>query len=58
MASFAFIQQHNLTEEQKKDLAEAYKINQKNHSFRPVDIFDNLTPSEWKIDNDMVEYNW
>ncbi len=49
---------NNLTEEQKKDLAEAYQINQKLHGFKPIDIFDNLTPSKWEINNKTVEYHW
>jgi len=47
-----------ITDEQKKDLKEAYKVYQNTHSFRPIDIYDNLTPSEWGIDNKTVLYNW
>lgn len=47
-----------LTDEMKKDLAEAYKVYQNNHSIKPVDIFENLTPSVWEIDGEKVEYNW
>ncbi len=49
---------NNLTDEQKKDLKEAYKVYQNIHTFRPIDIFDNLTPSEWEIDGKTVEYSW
>ncbi len=48
----------NLTEEQKKDLAEAYKVNQQTHTIRPVDVFENPTPSKWEIDGVIVEYDW
>jgi alpha-galactosidase len=49
---------NKLTDEQKKDLTEAYKVNQDVHSVRPVDIFDSLTPSVWEINNNITEYNW
>lgn len=48
----------NLTDEQKKDLSEAYKIYQTTHNIKPVDIYENKTPSIWKIDGNVVEYNW
>ncbi len=47
-----------LTDEQKKDLAEAYKVFQENHTIRPVDIFENLTPSVWEVDGEAVNYEW
>lgn len=47
-----------LTDEQKKDLAEAYKVFQENHTIRPVDIFENLTPSVWEVDGETVNYEW
>lgn len=47
-----------LTVEQKKDLKEAYKVYQNNHTFRPVDIFENLTPSQWEIDGKIINYEW
>lgn len=47
-----------LTDEQKKDLAEAYKVYQENHTFKPIDIFENLTPSEWEIDGKTIKYEW
>ena len=48
----------NLTSEQKKDLAEAYKVNQENHSIKPIDVFENPTPTQWEIDGKIVEYSW
>lgn len=48
----------NLTEEQKKDLSEAYKVFQDTHTFKPVDIFENLMPSQWKIDGVIEEFEW
>ncbi len=47
-----------ITQEQKKDLSEAYRAFQKEHSIKPVDIFENRTPSIWEIDGRTVEYNW
>ena len=47
-----------LTDEKKKDLAEAYKVFQDNHAIRPVDIFENLTPSIWEINGETVKYEW
>ena len=48
----------NLTDEQRQDLAEAYRVNQEYHDIKPVDIFENRTPSVWEIDGKIVEYNW
>ena len=36
-----------VTEEQKKDLTEAYRVYQETHTFKPVDIYENPIPSEW-----------
>ncbi len=48
----------NITEEQKTDLAKAFNEFQKSHSIKPVDIFENKTPSKWEIDGNIVEYYW
>ncbi len=48
----------DITDEQKKDLSEAYKTFQKSHSIKPVDIYENKTPSIWEIDGEIVEYDW
>lgn len=48
----------NLTAEQKKDLAEAYKVYQEAHTIKPIDIFENPVPSKWEIDGEIVEYKW
>lgn len=49
---------NDLTDEQKKDLVAAYKVNQSEQQFRPVDIFENPVPSRWEINGEIVEYNW
>lgn len=49
---------NKLTDEQKKDLAEAYKVFQVNHTIEPIDVFENLTPSVWEIDGKTVKYEW
>ena len=49
---------NKLTDEQKNDLAEAYKVFQKKHETKPVDIFENFTPSVWEIDGETVKYEW
>ncbi len=49
---------NNITEEQKSDLAKAYNEFQKSHSIKPVDIFENKTPSQWEIDGETIEYIW
>ncbi len=48
----------SITEEQKSDLAEAYSVFQINHAVKPVDIFENKTPSKWEIDGETVKYIW
>ncbi|MBR3954592.1 MAG: hypothetical protein IKJ63_03860 [Clostridia bacterium] len=47
-----------VTEEQKKDLAEAYNVFRQKHTIRPLDIYENKTPSQWEIDGATVVYNW
>lgn len=47
-----------VTDEQKKDLTEAYRVNQDTHSFRPIDIYENPIPSEWEINSEIIKYNW
>lgn len=47
-----------INDEQRKDLAEAYNVFQKEHTIKAVDIFENTTPSIWEIDGNTVEYNW
>lgn len=47
-----------LTDEQKADIRNAYLEIQKDHTIKPVDIYENLTPSEWEIDREKVIYNW
>ena len=47
-----------LTDEQKRDLSEAYNVFHKRHSIRPVDIYENIVPSQWEIDGKTVTYDW
>ena len=47
-----------LTDEQKRDLSTAYNVFHQRHSIKPIDIFENKTPSQWEIDGKTVEYNW
>ena len=47
-----------ITQEQKEDIAAAYKVFHEEHEFSPIDIYDTLTPSKWLIDGETVEYNW
>lgn len=47
-----------LSVEQKNDIKQAYKVFQENHKFRPVDIFENLTPAQWEIDGKIVKFDW
>ncbi len=48
----------NLTDEQKRDLATAYRVYQSQHSIKPLDIYENPVPARWKIDGEIIEYNW
>ncbi len=47
-----------LTAEQKKDLSQAYRTFQLRHEIKPLDIFENRTPSEWEIDGGIRKFNW
>lgn len=48
----------NLTDEQKKDLSQAYKTFQNKHTIKPIDIYENRIPSQWEIDGETVRYSW
>ena len=48
-----------VTEEIKKDLKDAFKINEKQiNKCYPVDWVNNYLPSIWNIDNEIVIYKW
>lgn len=47
-----------LSAEQKADIAKAYRELQEEHDMEPLDIYGELTPSKWKIDGDVTEYDW
>ncbi len=47
-----------LTEEQTADIENAYREIQSDHSIKPIDIYDSLTPSEWEINGKITSYNW
>ncbi|MBQ2847046.1 MAG: alpha-galactosidase [Clostridia bacterium] len=49
---------NTVTEKQKSDLSKAYKVFQLNHAIKPIDIFENKTPSQWEIDGETVKYIW
>lgn len=48
----------SITDEMRKDIAEAYKVFHTPHECKPVDIYDTKTPSQWEIDGKIVTYNW
>ncbi len=47
-----------ITEEQRKDIKEAYKVFNAPHTIEPLDIFENRVPVKWLIDGETVEYEW
>ena len=47
-----------LNEEQKADMKKAYREIQKTHKTEPLDIYENLTPREWAVDEETVRYRW
>ena len=53
-----FISCGKATEEQKADISEAYREIQKQHAIKPVDIYENLIPSEWEINGEAIKYYW
>ena len=48
----------NLTDEQEADLAKAYNDFQQTHTIKPIEIYENKTPSQWLIDGKTVNYQW
>ena len=53
-----FVSCDSATDEQKADLKNAYLEIQNDHKIKPLDIYENLTPSEWEIDGCIVNYKW
>lgn len=49
---------YDISDDKKKDLAEAYKIFHQRHTIKPLDIFENRIPEVWEIDGNEVRYNW
>ena len=47
-----------ITDEQRRDIRQAYKTFNQPHTFKPVDIFDTKLPSQWFIDGQTHNYNW
>ena len=44
----------------KEDLRQAYRVfnQEKPHEFEPLGIYEEKIPTKWKIDGEIVEYNW
>ncbi len=49
---------YEISDDKKKDIAEAYRVFHQRHTIKPVDIFENKTPSVWEIDGKEIKYNW
>ena len=47
-----------ISDEQKADLKTAYKVFNKEHNIKPLDIFTTKTPSLWEIDGEEITYKW
>ncbi len=47
-----------ISEEQRKDVSQAYRVFNSEHSTKPLDIFETKTPSIWEIDGEKVTYDW
>lgn len=47
-----------VTDEQKADIEKAYREIQNNHKINPIDVFDNLTPCIWQINEREKKYDW
>lgn len=50
---------HLVTEEMKKDISNAFKVNEKQiNMLKPLSWFREITPSEWLVDGKTRKYNW
>ena len=49
-----------IPEECKEDLRTAYKVfnREEPHEFEPLGIYEEKIPTKWKIDGEIVEYDW
>ena len=49
---------YDISDDKKKDLKKAYNVFQQRHTIKPVDIFENRTPTVWEIDGEETTYHW
>lgn len=49
---------YDISEEKKTDLKKAYNVFQHRHTIKPVDIYENRTPTVWEIDGEKIVYDW
>ena len=47
-----------ITEQQKRDISEAYKTFNSYYEFLPIDIYETKTPQKWLIDGKEVTFDW
>ena len=53
-----FLSLDEVTEEQKAEIAVAYRTAQQPHTIRPLDWTENKTPCVWEIDGETVRFDW
>ena len=49
---------NKISNEQRTDIMNAYKVFNIEHNIKPIDIYKTKTPSTWKIDGEIINYNW
>ena len=53
-----FISCDEVTQEQKEEIAAAYRAAQQPHTIRPIDWLETKTPAIWDIDGERTVFNW
>ena len=49
---------NKISDEQRTDIMNAYKVFNIEHNIKPIDIYKTKTPSIWEIDGEIINYNW
>ena len=47
-----------ISDEQKRDIAKAYRTFNLKHEITPIDIYETKTPETWLIDGKIQNYSW
>lgn len=47
-----------VTDEQKNDISDAFRVFQNDHTIKPIDWYETKTPEKWLIDGEEINFSW